>query len=321
MSSEDAYNVLFILNDKNKLITREYIESILKKYAVDHTVKNLGIFQRAMTHISYLDRELYPQKSKMKRANVQIKDIEPIENPEKAIQLQRHSYERLEYLGDSVIHCILADYLFNRYTDQDEGFMTKLRTKIENGKTLAELTRAIGLNEYILISRHIEENEGREKNMHILEDSFEAFMAALYLEGRFEICKKFMVALIEQEIDFAHILQTETNFKDILLQFFHKKKWQDPIYDGLDISGPDHKKLFTMYVKCKKRHNDDGEIVGTGTGTSKKKGEQEAARMALIEFGIIKGGDQESESETCESLSCETSDDDDEIIIESEIDI
>jgi hypothetical protein len=71
----------------------------------------------------------------------------------------------------------------------------------------------------------------------------------------------------------------------------------------MDVSGPDHNKQFTMYVKCQKTHQDDGEIVGFGTSTSKKKGEQEAAKQALIKFGVIKGDDDDSDSETCEELS------------------
>ena len=300
MSNDYQYNddsnenvELFILNEKNIFITEKYVENMLKNYDVDLKVTKLENFQKAMIHKSYLVRDdEYYKNNKTKSTN---KDLEPIKNPEKAIPLQKESYERLEFLGDSVIHLILAEYFFCRYEGEDEGFMTRLRTKIENSETLFELAKIIGLNKYVLISRYIEKNDGRDNNKALLEDSFEAFMAALYFEGGFEPCKKFLVTLIEEHIDFAQILYEETNHKDSLLQLFHKRGWHDPEYGALDISGPEHKKQFTMYVKCRKTPRDDGEIVGTACGSSKKKGEQEAARQALIYFGVIREEDSESE--------------------------
>jgi len=284
---------LYILNEKNKLITTNYIENILQKYGVNHKVKNLEPFQMAMVHISYLIKsDDYWKAHRSKNTN---KDLEPISDPSLAIPLKDVSYERLEFLGDSVIHKIIAAYLYNRYPDQDEGFLTKLRTKIENGNTLAEFSKIIGLDEYILISRYIEKNGGRENNKHILEDAFEAFIGALYLDAGDSVCHNFIFKLIEEEIDFADLLNNETNYKDILLQYFHQRKWVDPQYGPLDISGPDHKKIFTMYVKKRISPNDDGEIVGIGVGTSKKKGEQEAAYNALKFFNRIHS-DDDSES-------------------------
>ncbi|CAH6421489.1 Ribonuclease III [uncultured virus] len=288
----------YILNEKNKWITGEYIENLLKKYSTICKLKNIDSFRIATTHKSYLIRdENYYKNNKFKH---QL-DLEPIEDPTKAIPLQTKCNERHEYLGDSVIHLILADYLFTRYENQDEGFMTRLRTKIENGETLADLCKAIGLNEYVLISKYIEKNGGRENNKSILEDCFESFMGVLYQDVGFNTCQKFMINLLEQEVDFAQILHTETNFKDLLLQFFHQRKWRDPIYGQLDVSGPDHKKQFLMYVKCKKTMDDDGEMVGMSTASSKKAGEQNCAREALVKFGLIKDG-VDSDDEDIEAL-------------------
>ena len=293
---------LFILNEKNIFITKKYIENILNKYGIKHTVQKLDPYQHAMVHTSYLIRDKDNYKNN-KSKYTSAREVVPIKNPEDAIPLQTESYERLEFLGDSVIHHIYAHYLYHRYETEDEGFMTRLRTKLENGATLAQLNRIIGLNKYVIISRHIEENEGRNNNMHILEDSFEAFMAALEEDAGFAICKNFFVTLVEQEIDFAQILHKETNYKDMLLQYFHRMKWNDPVYGATDISGPDHKKQFTMYIKCNKNQHDNGEIVGWGTGPSKKKGEQEAAMQALIKFDIIKNDDSESDSEEILDIS------------------
>lgn len=307
MQHEKGLDLSYILNENNKYITKEYIEETLKKFNVNIKVKKLHIFQEAMHHLSYLVRdEKFYSNNKTKPYQIQSNDIEPLEDCTRAIPLQSKSYERLEYLGDAIIHAILAEYLFNRYSQADEGFMSKLRTKIENGDTLSNLSKKIGLGEYVIISRYVEANGGRETNNNLLEDAFEAFTGALYLEAGYEACRTFMVTLIEKEIDIAQLLYQETNFKEKLLHYFHLRKWLDPIYGTLDVSGPENKKMYTMWVKCRKHPQDEGEIVGIGVSTSKKAGEQNAAKQSLIHFGLYSERD-ESDGEV-EELS--ESDDD-----------
>ena len=298
IKDEDLY--LYVLNENNKYITKEYIEKVLKKYGINHKVKNLERFQQSVTHSSYIERDL---KNDRIVKIIKDKNIQPIDDPKKAIPLQKKSYERLEFLGDSIIHCILAEYLFTRYTDEQEGFMTRLRTKIENGETLSKLASILGLHEYAIIARNIEQIGGRDKNINIFEDCFEAFIGALYLESDFEICKKFLISLIQKEVDISQLLYKESNFKDLLLQYYHKMKWEDPEY-GLEATiGPDEngKKIFKMYVKGYTRENNsdindtndsnNNEIVwtkiGRGSGSTKKKGEQEAAKQSLLYYEVI----------------------------------
>ncbi len=298
-SSSDTDPSLYILNENNKWITEKYIINLLAKYGVKIKVNDIDLFRRATIHTSYLQQNVEEyKKSTHKRSN---SDLEPISDPDTAIPLQERSYERLEFLGDAVLHLILADYIWTRYENEFEGFMTRLRTKIENSDTLAELANAIGLNEYILISRFMDMNDARNKNQHIQEDMFEAFLGALYKNSGYEVCRDFFYNLMEEKVDFAEILHTETNFKDLLLQYFHKMRWADPIYGSVDVSGPEHAKVFYMYVKWKKTVRDDGQIVGYGHGSSKRKGEQEAARQALIHFGEIRDV-TDSDSDTCETL-------------------
>lgn len=308
MMTNDSENIdqkLYVLNEKNILITKKFIKELLKKYGnIEHKIKNLDNFQTAMTHTSYLIREPETNTNKNKTSKNKT-NLEPIENPDDAIQLQEKSYERLEFLGDAVIHLILAEYLYKRYEKQDEGFMTRLRTKIENSDTLADLCQCIGLNKYILLSKYIEVNGGRENNRSILEDSFESFMGALLLDAGFNICNKFFVNLLEHEVDFANLLSTKTNFKDILLQHFHKEKYEDPIYSPMDVSGPEHKKSFTMCVICRKTPTDDGIVVGIGVGASKKKGEQEAAKDALMNYFKVIGNENDSDQESIEEYYSE----------------
>ena len=306
-SQKDLSDVSYILNENNKLITSEYVTTLLKNYGINIKVNNLNIFQEAMIHLSYLVRnEDFYKNNKTKVYQIQSNDIEPLDSRLVAIPLQKRSYERLEFLGDAIIHSILAEYLFKRYSYADEGFMTKLRTKIENGNTLFLLSKKIGLNEYVLISRYVEKNGGRITNENLLEDIFEAFIGALYLDANYDVCNKFLITLIEKEINLAQMLNEETNFKEKLLQYFHLRKWQDPKYDSLSCEGPENKKVYTMYVKCIKNIHDTGEVVGKGVGSSKKMGEQMAAKQAMINFSIYK--DDDDSDEEIEEIS----DDDDE---------
>jgi len=293
----------YILNENNTYITKEYIEATLLKYGVTVKINDLTIFQRAMVHLSYLVRdEKFYSNNKTKPYQIQSNDIEPLDDLSKAMPLQKKSYERLEFLGDAILHAIIAEYIFQRYPEVDEGFMTKLRTKIENGDALCVLSKTIGLDKYVIISRYVDKNGGRETNKSLLEDAFEAFIGALFLETCFDVCKKFMVTLIEKEIDLAQLLYQETNFKERLLQYFHLRKWLDPIYGTLDVSGPENKKQYTMWVKCRKTPQDEGEIVGIGVATSKKAGEQNAAKQAMIFYGFYKEND-DSDCDTIEEIS------------------
>lgn len=294
----------YILNEKNIEITKEFVENVLYRYGIDYNVNNMEYFKLATVHKSYIERsDDYWKKCRSKSMN---KDLDPIKDPNSAIPLKHESNERIEFLGDAIIHSILTDYIYNRY-DQDEGFMTKLRTKIEKGTTLAHFTEVIGLNKYILLSRYIEKNYGRKNNKNILEDAFEAFIGALVKDSNYDICNEFLVNLIEDEVDFAAILNTDDNYKDQLLKFCHQQvpRWKDPEYGETDVSGPDHCKVHTTFVRIKKKETDVGKVIAFGKGVSKKQGQQEAARQTLIYYGVIKDPDFDTDSETIECLTDE----------------
>ena len=137
----------FILNEKNKWITADFIEKMLLKYQIKFKATNLEEFKKATIHTSYLIKscdDFVTTKNK-----VSTIELDKIADPSKAIPLQKEAYERLEFLGDAIIHNILAIYLFTRYKDQAEGFMTRLRTKIEQGETLYLLTKVIKYTKFI----------------------------------------------------------------------------------------------------------------------------------------------------------------------------
>lgn len=274
---------IYIINEKNKLITEEYIYSIFNKYGIKHKINNMEGYIEATTHTSYCIKS-YTNTDEDDDSYHKIKNISTTKakNPNKALQLREKSYERLEYLGDAVIHTILAEYIFVRFVDQQEGFMTKLRTRMEDTETLSKFTQYIGLDTYILLSRHAEETNTRTTNDHVLEDVFEAFIGALYSDGEdtcnnFMCCRSLVIKLVESIIDIAELLSNETNYKDILLRYAHSKKLPDPIYGTRKMYGIDNK-MFEMFVVIGKNE------CGYGVGNSKKKGEQAAAKMALEKF-------------------------------------
>jgi dsRNA-specific ribonuclease len=282
-----------VLNENNKLIKATFINNIFKDYGLDHKVKNLENFQLAMIHKSYL-KSVQINEKMMKL----IKEVPPIDEKLKknSIPLQENSYETLEFLGDAVIHMILANYLYKRFSNKDPGFLTVLRTKIEKGETLNKLSRKINLHEYAIFARNIELAGGRHNNVNIMEDIFEAFMGALSLETTFENCKIFMTNLIENNIDFADMINTEDNYKEMLMQYFHKQGFKTtPTYNLIEIIEDKPKKKFVMGA-----YDPDKKLIGTGTGNSKTFAAQIAAKNALIKFNVIKNNDESSDDEIYE---------------------
>lgn len=300
----DSELEFYILNKKNKLITKKYVNGVLKKYGVSYKIKNLENFQQAVTHTSYLIPDLIPKKLRRVTDKTHFEEagIIPMVEIKGIIPLQTKSYERPEFLGDSVLHLIFADYIYHRFKDQQEGFMTTLRTRMEDKNGLAKLCKVINLNEYILISKLIEINGGRDNNVSILEDSFEAFICALFEEAGFDVCKKFVTNLIESSIDISKLLQHNPNYKDILLRLYHQKKWDCPKYFTLNEDGPDHKRQFMMGVK-----DNMGRIIGQGSGVSKRKGEQKASRQALLYLGELNEDESDSDNEKYENYDSDWS--------------
>jgi dsRNA-specific ribonuclease len=276
-----------VLNEKNKYIDSSFIKNVLEEYGLKHKVKNLDNFQLAMIHKSYL------KSIQINEKNIKLmKDVPPIDTKLKknTIPLQENSYESLEFLGDAVIHLILAHYLYTRFQNKDPGFLTVLRTKIEKGETLNILSRKISLHEYAIFARNIELAGGRINNVNIMEDIFEAFMGALSLETSFENCKLFLINLIDTTIDFADMINTEDNYKEMLMQYYHKLGFKTtPSYNLLETIDEKPKKKFTMGA-----YDPDKKLIGTGTALSKVAAAQIAAKNALIKFNVVNNNCEES---------------------------
>lgn len=163
-----------LYNENNKLISKLEIENIFKSNGLDISIKNLKIYEQAFVHKSYCKKkETTPSSSDESYESDKPLDV---------LELQEESNERLEYIGDAVISSACAKYLYDRFPEQDEGFLTRIRTKIVNGESLAKLAKEIGLSKFLIISKNVEDKTSGRDNMRILEDTFESFFGAILLD-------------------------------------------------------------------------------------------------------------------------------------------
>jgi ribonuclease-3 len=271
-------------NLNNIIVKEEDIIQILKTYNVNiDKINHIHYFVECFTHKSYCKKDIIPDE-------VLIASKQELGNPPQLLELFKTSYETLEYFGDRVLKLIVSFYLINRYPKEDEGFMTKLQSKLEDKKNLALMSKEIGLGKFFIISKQIDSMNGRNLDkMH--EDIFEAFLGALFRSNGFEPCMFLIVNLLETLIDYSEKLYCDNNYKDQLLRLHHQNKWTFPKYITIHYEGLPHKRKYIMGVeKYDVKPNDpiQKRCVAFGIGNSKKEGEQNAAKMALIIHGILK---------------------------------
>ncbi len=180
--------------------------------------------------------------------------------------------ERLEFLGDAILGAVIADFLYNRFPQQDEGFLTKTRSKLVNRSFLTELMFEMGLNVYI--------DSNTTKNIdksHIYGDALEALIGAIYLDTDYQKTKYFVTKkILSQFVDLNEIEQKDTNFKSQLIEWSQKNKKEIKFETTEEISNDKNKvPRFIAVVEI-------GDVVmGKGSGTSKKEAQQNAARQTL----------------------------------------
>jgi ribonuclease III len=280
-------------NSVNKLMSLDDVADFLGKYGVTKRPKQLAYYQCALTHKSYaLEKKavrVLTFDTAAPQAAPEDGDDVAMDFPEEVVERYRHcvriqatSYERLELLGDAVLGMVVADYLYTRYPDQDEGFLTRTRSDLVCKTALAKLNTTIGLGEFVLLSDHVEHTVGRG-NTNILEDTLEAFIGAIYKDLGIVATRAFVVNLVEREINMTDVILNDTNYKDILLRYYQQLDWNHPKYVLANADGPAHHRIFTVLV-----HDPKGRQVGFGRATSKKLAEQEASKHALYHFGVLK---------------------------------
>ena len=253
-------------NSLNKFITTKEVYDIMKNMNIaDFKLNDINLYQRAYIHKSYCF----------------MKDYEEYTNDINALPLQEISYEKMEFLGDSVLGYITCDYLFQRYThiyNQDEEFLTKMKNRLVCGEMLAKLANSLNFNKHLIISKHIDENCNGRNNKNILEDSFEAFIGALYLDTNdIFLVKKFLINVYEKYVDFSDLILNDNNYKDQLQRYLQNRFKEYPKYNITEINGG---KFSCQVIK-------KDECISEGIGETKKKAEQNGAKNALIFYGVL----------------------------------
>jgi ribonuclease-3 len=184
------------------------------------------------------------------------------------------SNERLEFLGDSVLNLIIGEYLFNKFPQEEEGFLTKVRAKLVNRNALSLVAENINLGDLLIISSNVPKSI-THNSKSVLSDALEALIGAIYLDRGIETCKNFVqINIIEPALKNGEHLIDE-NYKSQLLEYAQANKLAIPVYQIVSEEGPHHDKTFTAEVLI------ESKVLGEGKGKSKKEAEQNAARVAL----------------------------------------
>ena len=208
--------------------------------------KNLSLLDRAVTHRSYGNEQ----------------------------KVQVGNYERLEFLGDSLLGFITSEYLFRKFPDLDEGRYSQIKSVVVSEDTLSKIAHSLHYGDYILIGKGEERSGGRDRKA-ILADIFEAVIGAYYLDCQnMSRVRNFVLRFIATEINLVIESRHEKDYKTLLQEFCQKTYNDCPSYKLLDETGPEHQKRFQVSVSI------EGRMLGEGAGASKKEAEKNAAEHA-----------------------------------------
>ena len=276
-------------NPKNIALLDANLREILAKGGLrDLQYRNINVYRTAFVHKSYVAMK----RDGFADANEHC--------PDNCLPLQQVPFERLEFLGDAVLGCVVARYLYDRFPDQSEGFLSRTRTKIVNGKMLAYLSSQLGLNRFAIISKQCEAAGGRD-TVAVCEDIFEAFIGAILTDfnteapdsqitlspslrgtvsplsgAGFQIAEQWITTVIEDHVDFADIVAVNVNHKELLVKHMAQTGQDAPRLSEVSVNMRRGTKEYTYSVR-----NRAGAIIGTGSGASRKDAENDACREAL----------------------------------------
>ena len=241
-------------NPINKLITKDDIETILNYFGnigdndSKLEVNNLESFRVAFTHESYyqsVQNYLTTKNEHSDKSNKVYIDYIP-----------KESSERLEYLGDHILKAVMGRYLYERFPNEREGFLTKLKIKIEKCSMLHKIGLILGFKKFMLLSLQVEnqtilDSQRGRNTPSYYEDCFESFVGAIleeFGERGYIYADRFVRNVIENIIDFSELISKNDNFKDSLQRYYQSLKWKTPIYVDLIKEGPLYRIMFTRIL-------------------------------------------------------------------------
>jgi ribonuclease III len=222
---------------------RERAEKLLQ-----YTFKNPDILKESLTHASVADHRLL-------------------------------SNERMEFLGDAVLDLIICEALYKKFPQYLEGELTKVKSAVVSRKTCAEISKETGLIDLLVIGKGISSRELMPSSLAAAV--YESIVAALYLDGGFEVVKDYVLRTMTPKIEEISSNSHQQNYKALLQQHAQKMLGATPVYELLDEKGPDHSKCFEVCVAM------SGRRFTSAWGPNKKIAEQKAALLALEELGVL----------------------------------
>ncbi len=190
------------------------------------------------------------------------------------------SNERSEFLGDSILSVITAEFLFNRFPNADEGFLTRTRAALVCEDSLASFSNSLELGDYMLFGKGESAATGGRHRKSTIADAFEALIAAIYLDGGMEKAKEFVLPFIESMLETVSKTGTE-DYKSRLQRIVQQTPEEVLTYTLVAEDGPPHDRTFSYEVYL------NSNLLGKGAGRSKREAEQAAAREALILLGEL----------------------------------
>ena len=227
------------------------IKNLEKK--LGYEFKDISILKNALIHPSYLNE----------------KHVERI-----------YSNQRLEFFGDSVLSLAVSEYIFTNLKYFPEGKLTEIRAKVVCEEALAKMAKKLCVGDFIVLGKG-EKKSGGSSRPSTLSDAMEAIIAAVYLDGGFEAAKRLVLSNLSDDIDaLAKADNIVSNYKSDLQEYV-QSKGKELYYEVLSEEGPEHAKSFEVAAFV------DGTMISKGKGTSKKKAEQEAARIAYLKLKKI----------------------------------
>jgi len=183
------------------------------------------------------------------------------------------SNERLEFLGDAILNFIVAEKLYEEFPELSEGNLTEIRASLVCRDTLAEIAFSLKLGDWLLLGQGEEANGGRTRPSN-LANAMEALIGVLYLEQGLARARRFIFRQLKPRLDKIKVGKRTPNYKALVQELVQGQKRPTPVYRLVETAGPDHSKQFTVEILV------EGEVVGNGTGKSKKAAENQAARAA-----------------------------------------
>ena len=233
-------------------IGKEFLEL---EEAIGYKFSDIKTLETALTHSSYA-------------------------NEQKSRGMKFSSNERLEFLGDAVLQIVISEYLFDNYKTRSEGLLTKMRQYLVCEKTLSKIAAEINLGEYINLGRGEEITNCRQRPK-VLADALEALFAAIYIDSQITSAdfRKIILSIMSSEIENASSMH-KGDYKTLLQQLVEKDGSSILEYVLLEECGPEHNKIFRIAAKI------NNNIVGTGSAGNKKDAEMQAAKAALVLFGV-----------------------------------